>query len=475
VRTIKKRAIGKLELVALIVSSCIGAGIFGITTDISTAAAPGPAILAWLFVGLGILFLVLSLNNLSQKRPDLESGVFSYAHEALGPLAEFIAGWTYWLSDWLGNIAIATMMMSALGTFFPIFGNGQTIAAILFAIVVGWILTYLVNEGVENAAFINTIGTFFKICPLILFLIFVIISFKAGLFTANFWGNAFDNLNGSFKVGNLWSQIRASLLTMIWVFIGIEGASVMAHRAKTRKEAEFASIVAFILLFLVYVLISILPYGVMTQAQLAKAGQPALGAILTKLIGWPGTIIINIGLIVSTFISWLSWTLLPAESTMLLARDKVLPPFWGKTNKKGAPKDSLILTASLQSIFLFSLLFTKQAYEFAYSLCVAASLFTYLFVCIYQMKLSRKENNWGQLLIGLLGALFQLCCMILAGWKQVLLVTVSFIPGFYLYYKARKYYQKTISLSEKLVMIFLLLLSILAIYLVIAGTIKISG
>ncbi|MDK7326484.1 amino acid permease, partial [Lactobacillus mulieris] len=77
---------------------------FGITTDISTAAAPGPALLAWLFVGLGILFLVLSLNNLSQKRPELESGVFSYAHEALGPLAEFIAGWTYWLSDWLGNI-----------------------------------------------------------------------------------------------------------------------------------------------------------------------------------------------------------------------------------------------------------------------------------------------------------------------------------------------------------------------------------
>lgn len=222
-RTIKKRAIGKLELVALIVSSCIGAGIFGITTDISTAAAPGPALLAWLFVGLGILFLVLSLNNLSQKRPELESGVFSYAHEALGPLAEFIAGWTYWLSDWLGNIAIATMMMSALGTFFPIFGNGQTIVAILFAIVVGWVLTYLVNEGVENATFINTIGTFFKVCPLILFLIFVTISFKAGLFTANFWGNAVDNLNNSFKAGNLWTQIRSSLLTMIWVFIGIEG------------------------------------------------------------------------------------------------------------------------------------------------------------------------------------------------------------------------------------------------------------
>lgn len=98
--------------------------------------------------------------------------------------------------------------------------------AILFAIVVGWVLTYLVNEGVENATFINTIGTFFKVCPLILFLIFVTISFKAGLFTANFWGNAVDNLNNSFKAGNLWTQIRSSLLTMIWVFIGIEGVPV---------------------------------------------------------------------------------------------------------------------------------------------------------------------------------------------------------------------------------------------------------
>ena len=69
-----------------------------------------------------------SLTNLSQKRPDLDSGIFSYAAAAFGPLGEFISGWAYWLSAWLGNIAFATIMMSALGTFFPsLFANGQNL------------------------------------------------------------------------------------------------------------------------------------------------------------------------------------------------------------------------------------------------------------------------------------------------------------------------------------------------------------
>ena len=38
----QKKGIGKGELIALIVSSCIGTGIFGITSDVAAAAAPGP-------------------------------------------------------------------------------------------------------------------------------------------------------------------------------------------------------------------------------------------------------------------------------------------------------------------------------------------------------------------------------------------------------------------------------------------------
>ena len=95
---VNKNGIGLVGLTALIVSSSIGTGIFGITSSIAQSAAPGPAILSWLLVGFGFLMLVLSLNNLTEKRSDLKGGLFAYTGAGYGPLGEFISGWAYWLS-----------------------------------------------------------------------------------------------------------------------------------------------------------------------------------------------------------------------------------------------------------------------------------------------------------------------------------------------------------------------------------------
>lgn len=470
----EKKGIGKGELIALIVSSCIGTGIFGITSDVSAAAAPGPAILAWIFAGLGFLMLVLSLNNLSEKRPDLEAGIFSYAGAGFGPMGEFISGWSYWLSAWLGNIAFATMLMASLGTFLPVFKGGQNVPSIIVAIIFCWLLTILVNNGVETASFVNMIGTICKVLPLIIFIIIMIVSFKGGMFTADFWGRVANNASKGTTTGSVWSQMKGTLMTLIWVFIGVEGASVMGHRAKSRSDAQQATLISYGLLVLAYVLISVLPYGVLTRAQLAGMGQPAIGHVLQMTVGNWGSILINVGLIISTIVSWLSWTMLPAETTMLVAEDKAMPKLWGNTNAKNAPTASLMITGVLQTIFLFSLLFTQKAYEFAYSLCAAAILFSYLFVGLYQMKYSREHGEWGQYTIGLLSAAFMFACMFLAGWQEVLLVSISFIPGFYIYYLACKENNHKMSAAEKWVMTLILVLSVVAIWLVANGTITIS-
>lgn len=470
----EKKGIGKGELIALIVSSCIGTGIFGITSDVSAAAAPGPALLAWIFAGLGFLMLVLSLNNLSEKRPDLEAGIFSYAGAGFGPMGEFISGWSYWLSAWLGNIAFATMLMASLGTFFPVFKGGQNVPSIIVAIIFCWLLTILVNNGVETASFVNMIGTICKVLPLIIFIIIMIVSFKGGMFTADFWGRVANNASKGTTTGPVWSQMKGTLMTLIWVFIGVEGASVMGHRAKSRSDAQQATLISYGLLVLAYVLISVLPYGVLTRAQLAGMGQPAIGHVLQATVGTWGSILINVGLIISTIVSWLSWTMLPAETTMLVAEDKAMPKVWGKVNSKNAPTASLMITAVLQTIFLFSLLFTDKAYEFAYSLCSAAILFSYLFVGLYQMKYSSEHKEWGQFTIGLLSAAFMFACMFLAGWQEVLLVSISFIPGFIIYYLACRENDHKMSAAEKWVMVLILVLSVVAIWLVANGTITVG-
>ena len=135
---VNKNGIGLVGLTALIVSSSIGTGIFGITSSVASSAAPGPAILAWLLTGFGFLMLVLSLNNLTEKRSDLKGGIFAYAGAGYGPLGEFISGWAYWLSAWLGNLAFATMLMSAIGTFIPVFKGGSNLPSIIVAIIFCW-------------------------------------------------------------------------------------------------------------------------------------------------------------------------------------------------------------------------------------------------------------------------------------------------------------------------------------------------
>ncbi len=268
---VNKNGIGLVGLTALIVSSSIGTGIFGITSSIAQSAAPGPAILSWLLVGFGFLMLVLSLNNLTEKRSDLKGGIFAYAGAGYGPLGEFISGWAYWLSAWLGNLAFAAMLMSAIGTFIPVFKGGSNLPSIIVAIIFCWALTFLVNNGVESASFVNTIGTFCKVVPLIMFVIICIVSFKGGMFTADFWGRVANNLSKGTTTGGLWPQMKGTLMTLIWVFIGVEGASVMGSRAKSLKEAQQATMLGFVLLLVFYMMISILPYGSLTRAQLASA------------------------------------------------------------------------------------------------------------------------------------------------------------------------------------------------------------
>ena len=86
----KKKGIGLIGLIGMVISSCIGSGVFAITGQLAGVASPGAVLIAWLIVGVGFLALAFSLNNLTEKRSDLH-GIFSYADAGWGPLAGFIS------------------------------------------------------------------------------------------------------------------------------------------------------------------------------------------------------------------------------------------------------------------------------------------------------------------------------------------------------------------------------------------------
>ncbi|WP_143320428.1 arginine-ornithine antiporter [Clostridium sp. HBUAS56010] len=470
----KTKKLGLMALTALVISSSIGSGIFGIASDMAAGTSPGAAIAAWIITGMGVLMLCLALTNIIRKRPEL-SGIFSYATETFGPFGGFISGWGYWLSAWLGNIAFATIMMSALSYFFPALGDGSNLLSILIASLILWLMCFVVNRGLESAAILNTIITVCKLVPLFIFTVAALIAFKGRLFTADFWGT----ISGNFSLKEVLVQVKASMMVLMWVFVGIEGAAMMSDRAQSKKTAGKATVLGLIGLLCIYLLLSLLPYGLMERVEISQLKQPAMAYLLSSIVGPWGASFINIAMIISVTGCWLSWTMLPVETTLLMANQNLLPKKFGEVNNQNVPTFSLVFMTILSQIFIFTLLFTNKAYNFAYSLCTAAIFVTWIMVCIYQVKLScerRKEKGeiW-QLLIGILGTGFYGWAIWASGIGYFLMCMLVYVVGIFLYVKARKEYgvTKVFSKKELVVIGFIILFAVLSVFMLATGKIAV--
>ncbi|WP_207938223.1 amino acid permease, partial [Pseudomonas sp. 51_B] len=77
-------------------------------------------------------------------------------------------------------------------------------------------------------------------------------AFRADIFTRDIWGQS----NPQF--GNVLSQVRNMMLVTVFVFIGIEGASIFSSRAEKRSDVGKATVIGFITVLLFLVLVNVL-------------------------------------------------------------------------------------------------------------------------------------------------------------------------------------------------------------------------
>ncbi len=474
-----KKGIGFIGLIGMVISSCIGSGIFALTGQLAAVSSPGASLIAWAVVGVGFLMLALSLSSLGSRRPDLV-GIFQYAEEGFGPFSGFLSGWGYWLSAWLGNVAFATMMMSTLGYFFPAFLSGNSIPCIIVSSIIMWLLTLLVIRGAESASVLNAVVMIAKVLTLVVFIAFAIFLFSMDVFTVDFWGNVASNMSAAGQaasdgvdVGSIGSQVSNCLIVMMWVFIGIEGATVMSSRAKKKSDVGRATVIGLICLLVIYVCASILPYGYMSWTEIAKMDSPAMLYVFDKMApGWGGPFV-SIAIIVAIFGSWLSFTMLPAETSSDMAERHLLPASWGKLNKKGAPQFSLIIVGCCTQAFLLTLLFTEDAYNFALSMCTVSIVITWALAAAFQVKFSAQQRRIGSVIIGALAVIFLVVGTLLTGWGYLLLTCIGYVPGLFIYAAARRGQGLKIKTGEKVAFTVITVLAVLSIVLLVMGVISI--
>ena len=140
----------------------------------------------------------------------------------------------------------------------------------------------------------NVIITFAKILPLLLFIVLALLAFQFKIFQSNFWRPVTVNYPSLLK------QVKNTMLVTVWVFIGIEGASVYSARAKHRSDIGKATLIGFIITLFLLMAVSLLSLGILPQAELAQLKNLSMAGVLEKIIGHWGAIVIADR---STFIS----------------------------------------------------------------------------------------------------------------------------------------------------------------------------
>lgn len=434
-------------LIAMVVGGMVGAGVFSIPRNFAMATGVYGALISWTIAGLGMLMLAFVFQTLAKRKPDLDSGVYAYARAGFGPYLGFSMAFGYWAAVCVGNVTYWVLIKSTLGAAFPIFGDGNTVAAVAVSSIGIWAFHFLVLRGVKEAAGINTIVTIAKLIPLAVFLVLVIFAFKPDVFMANLWGGG-----GEYDYDNLFTQVKATMLITVFVFLGIEGASNYSRLAKKREDVGTATLVGFVGVLALFASVSILSYGILPIEEIKQLSQPSVGGVLAAAVGNWGATFIGIGVLISVLGAYLAWTLMAAEVLSVAAKAGDMPSFLAKENAVKVPSNALLWTSLLIQAFLVVTLFSEDAFTFSLSMASHLSLFPYLLAAAFLLKLvsTRETYTVGDrefskdMVVSVLGVVYALFLVFAAGWHFLMLSFLVYAPSTLLYLKTRREQSKQV-------------------------------
>ncbi len=89
----EKGKLGLSLLVALVIGSIVGSGIFGLPQNMAAGAGAGAIVIGWAITGVGMLMLAFTYQMLAVRKPELDNGVYAYARALSGEYVGFNAAW----------------------------------------------------------------------------------------------------------------------------------------------------------------------------------------------------------------------------------------------------------------------------------------------------------------------------------------------------------------------------------------------
>ncbi|MDO3392568.1 MULTISPECIES: APC family permease [Ligilactobacillus] len=419
----KDKKISPFSAFLLGVDGMVGSAIFLLPGSLYSKA--GNSLIGILLVsGVSALLLALCYAALSSETKQ-NGAAWLYAYKEFGRFAGFEVGFFTWFQ---GVITITTEIaafLTSLKLFIPQLSDKLVYDIAGIAIVLVIAIIGLMGDRVSSIA--DNIATFLKIGVLLIFVL-------AGIWfihRINFVSNAhysFHSVNNAFS--------NAFYMFTGFAFLPVAAAQMRNPRKNLPREL-LAVIISVTLLYIATVVVAIGTVG----PSIAHSSLP-LAIAFAKHFGNLGKIIITVGTVGSVLGVAISLSYsTPYVASSLANEHQLLPQFFGKKSKSGAPYVAIIITAGLCALLILS-----GGYLFLVPCTIIISLVQYfstsLVMFVKQWRRQRHQeqlpqgafNLRGGILVPVLSLLVCVYILVNLKLKVILFGVIALICGIALYF-----------------------------------------
>jgi APA family basic amino acid/polyamine antiporter len=326
---------GLVAAIALIVGSIIGVGVFNLPTSL---AFYGPiSLVSMALTTVGALALALLFAALSRRLP-ADGGPYAYARVAFGNRLGFANAWSYWITAWAGNAAIAVGWVLYVEEFVNTGHN--RFYSVLLVLIGLWIPAAVNLSGVKNMGSVQVVTSVVK---------FAVLAFMStvGLFFI-------DSANYT-----PWNATKESAVTAIgggmaialFSYLGVETAAVAAAKVRDPdRNVPRATVLGTLATAVVYMLSLIAVFGILPTSKLSSATAPFSDAANVIFGGtWAGNVM-ALAVIISGLGALNGWTMICAEMPLAAANDGLFPERFKHLSKAGVPAYGIVASTVLASV-----------------------------------------------------------------------------------------------------------------------------
>ncbi|MET8752736.1 amino acid permease [Streptomyces sp. NPDC004667] len=328
------RRFGLPIAICLVMGNIIGGGIFLLPASVAPFGTV--SLVAFAVLTAGAIALALVFGRLAERHPQT-GGPYVYVRAAFGDFAGFLAAYSYWITTWVSNAALAVAAVGYLGVLFPAFGAHRW-SMCLAALAVQWLPALANLAGTRYVGAVQLVATVLKLAPLLLVAV-------GGLFF-------FDPANlGPFRATDQSpvGAVSASAAILLFSYLGMESAAVSAGEVRDpARNVGRATILGTAGAAVVYLLGTLSVFGLVAHEKLVSSQAPFSDAVNAMFGGtWGGTAV-ACAAVISMVGALNGWTLLSAQTPYAAARDGLFPKVF-ETKRRGVPVVGVLVTTGLAS------------------------------------------------------------------------------------------------------------------------------